>query len=81
MNFYIQVHKEPAHMVTDIKVLIHVRQGSSTVPAGNERSACGGSEHVGIDRGKRGMMLTHIDTGVTYYSLLSGHSGATIRST
>lgn len=28
MNFYIQVHKEPAHMVTDIKVLIHVRQGN-----------------------------------------------------
>lgn len=26
MNFYIQVHKEPAHVVTDIEVLIHVRQ-------------------------------------------------------
>lgn len=68
-------------MVTDIKVHSCPTRKSSTVPAGNERSACGGSEHVGIDRGKRGMMLTHIDTGVTYYSLLSGHSGATIRST
>lgn len=28
MSFYIQVHKEPAHVVTDIKVLIHVRQGN-----------------------------------------------------